>query len=389
MNRRSFFISFIFSFSFIYFFLALATLIIGTYTDLKERIISNKLTYSMIAVGVILHLIEAAYFSNYFLFFVSVVVVVLTFFFSYLLWKLGVWAGGDVKLFTAIAALNPFNPLFFTGFLGLNIGLFQATSLPIFPLTLFIFSIICMIPYGAFLTLNGVRKRKDLQRKLKEEFKKKFFQALQLSAALIGLNYFVSLFMPDFLIQYILIIVTLIALRFINRKVRLIVIALVFFFALGSKLLIAVNEFVSLFLVLFVIYSFFRLFFLSREEILKKEIRVDELEEGMIPAQSIYLVEGKIVKSEPLKIATIIKYLTSNNLNQLMDYLKPKGKTVVSSMRAAGFTVEEIKELKELVRERKIEEKIKVKLTAPMIPAVLMAFVLLNVIGDILWNMIL
>lgn len=343
----------------------------------------------MIAAGIILHLIEAVYFSNYFLFLVSVVVVVLTFFFSYLLWKLGVWAGGDVKLFTAIAALNPFNPVFFTGVIGLNIGLFASTNLPIFPLTLFIFSIICMIPYGAFLTLNGVRKRKDLQEKLKEEFKQKFFQALQLSAALIGLNYFFSLFIQDFLIQYILIIAVLVALKFINRKVRLIVIALVFFFALGSKLLFAVNEFVSLFLVLFVIYSFFRLFFLSREEILKKEVKVHELEEGMIPAESIYLVEGKIVKSEPLKIATIIKYLTSNNLNKLMDYLHPKGKTVVSSMRAAGFTLEEIKELKGLVKEKRIEEKIKVKLTAPMIPAVLMAYILLNVIGDILWNMLL
>ena len=68
-----------------------------------------------------------------------------------------------------------------------------------------------------------------------------------------------------------------------------------------------------------------------------------------------------------------------------MQMFLPKGKIIVSSHKAAGITEKEIKELQELYKKTKIGEKIKIKLSAPFIPAILIAYLALSVIGDFLW----
>lgn len=77
--------------------------IIATYSDVKRQIIPNKLTFSTLTVGITL---VSFYFyqNNSFnpFYYISIIIV---FILSYLLWHLGVWAGGDVKLFTAISSL--------------------------------------------------------------------------------------------------------------------------------------------------------------------------------------------------------------------------------------------------------------------------------------------
>ena len=95
--------------------------------------------------------------------------------------------------------------------------------------------------------------------------------------------------------------------------------------------------------------------------------------------------ENQVVATKGIQIGKIIKNLKDNNVNALMQMLSPKGKTVVSSSKAAGVTQKEIKELRELQKKGKIGEKIKIKLSAPFIPAVLIAYLALNVIGDFLW----
>ncbi|MBU2100708.1 prepilin peptidase, partial [Candidatus Micrarchaeota archaeon] len=84
-------------FSFSYFFISLLLLLIGSYTDFKERIVSNKLTYGAISLGLLIHAIESFYSNDYFILGIAVAVTIATFIASYGLWKLGVWAGGDVK----------------------------------------------------------------------------------------------------------------------------------------------------------------------------------------------------------------------------------------------------------------------------------------------------
>ncbi len=67
----------------------------------------------------------------------------------------------------------------------------------------------------------------------------------------------------------------------------------------------------------------------------------------------------------------------------------PKGKEIVSSRKARGVTPGEINELQKLVKEGKLEDKIELKLSAPFVPAILIAYLALNVCGDLLWNLVL
>lgn len=376
-------------FSFSYFFIALIALLIASYTDLKERIVSNKLSYGMIVLGLGLHAFQAFYFSNAMVFIVSLIITIITFACSYGLWKLGVWAGGDVKLFTGIAALMPLNFPAFSEILGIKFTLFSSISLPIFPLTLFIFSIFSMVPYGAFLALNGIRKNKVLKEKLKKDFRARIFQSLQGAALIVGLDAIISIYLIDLLLQAVLIFVLLILTGFINKKIRLILSVIVFFYALGSNFISSITDFIYLFALFIIGYALFKLFAISRSEVLKKKVKVSELEEGLVPDKSIYLVEGKILEQEPLNMKKIIEYVKARNLPALLSQLKLHGREIISAKRAGGLTKEEIQELKKLVKEKKLSEDITVKLTAPMVPAVLIASIILGFVGDLLWNLIL
>lgn len=77
--------------------------IIATYTDVKYGVIPNKLTIPTILIGLSLTTIYFILFKKFNLFYyLSVVIVFLV---TYLAWRIGIWAGGDVKLFTAISTL--------------------------------------------------------------------------------------------------------------------------------------------------------------------------------------------------------------------------------------------------------------------------------------------
>lgn len=77
--------------------------IIATYTDIKKYIIPNILTFTLMIFGITLS-------TYYFLvcghirytYYASIIIV---FLFCYILWKLGLWAGGDVKLITAMSTI--------------------------------------------------------------------------------------------------------------------------------------------------------------------------------------------------------------------------------------------------------------------------------------------
>tara|TARA_Y100000310_G_C20701495_1_gene830397 strand:- start:8675 stop:9484 length:810 start_codon:yes stop_codon:yes gene_type:complete len=84
--------------------LRIAALVIGSvisaYTDAKTGLILDKVTYPMIALGIVLNLIE----FDLTLFAVVVPVFVI----GYALYWFGKIGGGDVKLFTAMALLLPY-----------------------------------------------------------------------------------------------------------------------------------------------------------------------------------------------------------------------------------------------------------------------------------------
>ncbi len=375
-----------FPFSFFYFFISFILLTIGSYTDFKERIISNKLTYGGIISGILIHLIEGYLVGDYFIFGIVVLVTIATFIASYGLWKLGVWAGGDVKLFTALAALNPLNLGFIRDLIGLKFSLLASISLPIFPLTLFIFSIFSMLPYGTLLSVNVLRKRNDLRKELIEELKKRFIQTVQLIALVTGLNFVLSQFISNGIILFIAVILVLILSAKLNNKIRLAGILILFGYSLYMNFDVVIKSFFMGLFFLYLIYVLLKTFSFSRKYALKKTIKVNELEEGMIPAVSLYEIEGKIIEKKGLSTATLINNLRNTNLAGLLNELQPKGKEIISARKAAGLEETEIQELKKMAAEKKISNTIEIKLTAPMIPAVLIGYVLVNILGDLIWN---
>jgi len=365
------------------FFFSLTGLGYATYTDLRERVVSNKLNYFLLAIGLALHAALALIEGNYLIIAITIGVVIATFLGSYALWKLGVWAGGDVKLMTALAALNPFNPNILS-VLGVKIELFASINYPIFPLTLFIFSLLATLPYAVLLGARGLMKRKDLQKQIAKELKKKVLQSLELAAIVVG----TSTLLMFFNLSLWIVLPLLIAVGFVEKKKQLWIAIAAFAFALWQSPQHSIEWFAYLFAFFIVVWAFLKLFFVSRE-VLREEKKITELQEGEIPVESIYLRKGKAVRGEKIQIKTIINYFKNNNLAGLQNYLLPKGKEIISSRKARGLEAKEINELKKLVKEKKLEDKIEIKLSAPFVPAILIGYLLLNIVGDLFWNVIL
>lgn len=125
--------------------IAILAALYGSYTDIKKGIIPNKLTFPLIGAGLILNGIYAIQNSDLWFFITTVIITAIIFALGYLFWRMGAWAGGDVKLFTALAALIPVYPPF------INYTVFNVTF-PIeagypFPFTLIINSILSMLPF--------------------------------------------------------------------------------------------------------------------------------------------------------------------------------------------------------------------------------------------------
>jgi len=318
-------------FSFALFFVSLGALIIATVTDFRERIVPNKLTFPLIALGVGTNSLHSLMTGNWDFTAFSIAAAVYTFGFSLVLYRTGGWAGGDVKLFTALAALNPLNP-FIAGKLGLSVALFEPISLPLFPVALFVFSVMSMFPVALFIALKrAIKERKAFM----------------------------------FLVRDLLIVIALSAL-------------IVFFST--SSFSFAVVPLLALPVAYFVVSLM-----LSCRMFLKKSIRISELKEGMIPAERIIELNGKIERVYWEGMKSFINYLKQYKIAGA----KAQSQRVIADYaRARGVTAREIEELKALVKEGKLEDHITVKESAPMVPAILAGYVLLNIVGDLLWHVI-
>ncbi len=119
--------------------------LIAAYTDYKTGYIFDKITYPMIAVGILLNLFELGIEVSLEKFLELFSVGIIVFALGYAMYFLGKIGGGDIKLFTAIALLLPFE----TGIFPLNI--FVLNSLIWAGITSLLF-------YGVYFVLKYARK---------------------------------------------------------------------------------------------------------------------------------------------------------------------------------------------------------------------------------------
>ncbi len=123
--------------------IAVIGVIIATFTDLRSNIIPNNLTYSMILMGVLLHLGFYLYRGGLFRAFYGILGGSIAFGIGLLLYIIGGWAGGDVKLLAALGALLPTSssPIFSTS------GTTLFSRFPLFPLTIILNGLIIVAPF--------------------------------------------------------------------------------------------------------------------------------------------------------------------------------------------------------------------------------------------------
>ncbi len=366
-----------------FFFVSLLGLAYGTYTDFKERIIHDWVTYGMVALGIAGHAVLAFLYQDPMVFVTALLVTTTTFLAAYGLYKIGVWAGGDVKLFAGLAALNPVNPAILARLGLITEPLIQPIDAPIFPLTLFIFSLFAMLPYGAILAASRLRANKAEKKKFKEEGKKRLLQAVEASAIVVGL----SQAMAFLQISQWLVLPLLVLSGLVPKKPRLVISAVLLFYALFENAELAAQQFLFIAAFFFGLYLLFKLYHLSKT-LMRKPVAMEKLEEGMISAQTL-VKSGPNVKVVPeIGIKKLINYLALNRSKKAVQYLKPKGRVVVSNKSAGGLTEEEIRELQKLAQEKKTPSVLWVKESAPFVPAVLIAFLALNLVGDIIWVLV-
>lgn len=382
----------------IYFFLTLLALLIATYTDLRERIVPNRLTYALGGIGIALKALESFLASNPEPLIMSVAGGFVAFAAAYALWKLGVWAGGDVKLVSAIAILNPVNYSVLGQALFLNQWPFTPSSpLPLFAISLIIYSVLVFLPMGVMMTFSALLKHPQILHETALEIRKAtgrtIATALLVSAAAVigefaatqaGLGYHFT-----GAAGFTIAIAAFLAIFLLKKKMkRLFVaglsIAALFLspvpFALGSA-----GAFVSV----TAGYALIRLFFESKKHAFKQTVLSKNLEEGMIPDTHMVEVKGKIELLQAPSMRTVIKQLIDNKLEKALETAGIKGRVVARPQDAGGLTKEAAALLREKAVKGLMPREITVRKTMAFVPAILLSYLALQLTGDVLWNIIL
>ncbi|MFH1586393.1 MAG: prepilin peptidase [Candidatus Diapherotrites archaeon] len=392
------------SFPIFFFIISIIALIIATFTDLRERIVSNKLTFSLIFGGLILQGIRSLLANDPSIIIVTGAVTFATAVGSLLLYKAGGWAGGDVKLMTGLATINTVNHGVLRDLIGLEslslLGItfnFASVSEPIFPFSLFVFSIISMVPWVTAITLKRMIDRREMIKKMNLKgvvvalVKRKINGIVITTAAIVGTaTLLIFLGVPEIFHLPIVTVIGLLGLKKISYLLQKFLAAILLAFALYLSVPSAIFSFAVVFVIILTITLTIEIVVHHRPKkalarLLGMEKDVRDLEEGEIPLKTIVEKGGKIEILEGASIGTLIKQLMDNNLDALNQAIKPGARVVASSSSAGGLTGEQLKEIKELANKGLIPKKIEVKGTTAFVPGILIGYLLLQLIGDVLW----
>ncbi len=355
--------------------ISLIGLLIATYTDLKERIVPNKLNFGLAIAGLTIYLIQSIIELSFTPILLSIFGLCFGFFFGWIMWKLGVFAGGDVKLFMGLGALNPFTPAI------INIGLLTNISTPIFPITLFLYSLIGFLPYGLFVIITKLFKKEKERKIIIQKLKEDSIKGIRISIIIAFISLiFTSYF--DFVPIILQIITIIIAGLFVYRlkeKIRNILEFIILITGIIINSTLFIQSFLLIAITIIILFGILKLL-LSSRILLSEEINIDNLKEGMIPQKSLVKKGNKVVEIEGISIRKIISYTLQGKANQIIS----EKNEIISANKARGLTDDEIKILKKLKKQKLIPSKIKIKESMPFVPTMFISYLLCLLIGDFL-----
>ncbi|MEK6971003.1 MAG: A24 family peptidase [archaeon] len=363
------------------FSLSLIGLVIASYTDLKSRIIPDWVPYSLGISGILLAG-YSSYLSGSFLpLFWSVSLLLLTYGGAYVFWRMGAWAGGDVKLFTGLPALNPFNLHALGSLLGLSFFAggkewIVVSSLPVFMLNLFLFSVVMLIPYTALLSLKALARPSN-----RREFLSLSLKSVQDALKYSLLIVFFSAVLEGLGLPLFLLLIPLLLVSFFPSWVGYggVLAGIVVLFLAPAGL----SGFFPLLVVMILVTILRSWYGFAQKHVLTKVKRISALEDGDIVGERIVMVDGSIVREPPVSFHTIIKAGFQRDIRMIFRFLHPVGEVLADPRRAAGVYPDDIARLQAEVKAGRLSDEIRVKASSPFAPAVLLSYVFLNLVGDL------
>lgn len=344
--------------------LAVLGALAASYTDIKHGIIPNKLSFSLFFAGIAGNLAIAFSKGNYSLALDLGKAVLVTFAVGYALWLLGGMAAGDVKEFLFIAALLPKYPEVLLRYFSPSLAWYP------FPLSVFINTFVAIFPFLFIYSLAISTKKvsmRDFFEPLLEPQKK-----LKSAFLLMGAFSFGTLLGKSIAALGFIFLIFLIK----GERYRIAVASAPLLLALytGSVEPIAMLKYYIFITVVLLIFAIFWNSLKILRGSLKKEVRISNLEEGTIAAEEIYIRDGEVIREEKDFLEKIKDYISRGTMSR---------GTLVAGTGAAGLTVQQIEALQKLVREGRLEDRVKVKARMPFAPVILLGLLLALGFGDL------
>ncbi|NYZ79699.1 prepilin peptidase [Candidatus Micrarchaeota archaeon] len=322
----------------IYFAIALFFFIIASFADIKKHEVPQTITYTLLIIGLFLHAAESFFTGNAAPFVWSAGMSVACFAFSYALYRLGVWAGGDVKLFTALGAILPYYG-----------------AIPFFPFVALASSLIAVFPVVFIYVLYNLVKVKGFLEKTKGIFMLGFRRSLAAPFIVVS-SYFIasSAGIP-------LASLAIAPLIYFMKKPGLIfaVAVTLFSFYTGSS---NIWLFASVFSASVLTFTLLASYSAAKKHVLRETKRTSALKEGDILAKNLIRRNGRLIFEEP-------------NLRSFNDK-----RIVLSALNAGGLEKRDIALIKRLGVAR-----VELKKSIPFVPVFTLGLVLIFALEMLLY----
>ncbi|MBM4241330.1 MAG: hypothetical protein FJ150_06700 [Euryarchaeota archaeon] len=362
--------------------IAIAASFYAGYSDITRGIIPNKLTFPLIGLGIVLNGIYAFISNDPYFLIKCIIYTSIIFALGYAFWRLGAWAGGDVKLFTALSALIPFYPSLVTYNL-FNVNFPVVAAYP-FPFTLIINSILSILPFLLIYVIYIVLKyKKHLRNELFKpitEVKKNLVLTLAVTSSvtitLIITQYFTY---QVIIVSLILIYLLSLVISKLPNRIKAIIISAVTVYALYKNFEITVSGIILVLISITLFEVIKKLLTTVNKEALQDDFEIKDLKEGMIPAYNMYKIDDEIYFDDKGFFQKAKEAIKRGNLTSMG---VPKGKLLIGSM-AAGLTNEDLKLLENLLKTGKINDRFKIKKGVPFAPSIFIGLVISIFIGDL------
>lgn len=347
--------------------------LLASYSDLKSRTISNNLILFFLILGLSYNITSSLILGNFKFLLTLLYSVLLSFVVFLVLWELGVIAGGDAKLFIALAFIMPN----FENTLHIfNLGYEKLLILPIFPILLFIASAFMVLPWILLYSKYLLIKKRYYKELLQEIFSKNNLLSLIdsiLVVILAGLIISAFGFSNIFLLLFVSFILTYTIFKLKrNNGFYLIIFGL---FLLVRVILISTNNTANLSFsyalntaILVIVISILIIYLkYIKDKVFIEKKKIKELKEGDLLVYSYYYKNKKLI----LKKYNFMEKIKAMVSGEYYKDLK------VDSGKAKGLSRKDITFLKDMYNNRLIGNAIYLKKTIAFTPATLLAYMLL------------